>query len=278
MNHLFKNTLSILFITCTQLAASHHHAIMSYDEYAATRHARLISYVLKNNASTIFYFGANHSCTPCNEQYPLLRQFWSEFLETTHGENCTVLVEGSLRREYDNEDDAIMYAGGEGGLLTYFARQHNIPILCPEPTPEQLQAQLLEQFSPKELAYREFGHIGQQYHRYKKNNPDLDFEKFYDKYNEPISFDEIKTIHTTLFSTPLDVQDEQWFYDISNPVVIKSRMNELNRAASRMRDEAIVDQIAQLQQQGKHIFIAYGRTHAIMQKPALENLYQKESK
>lgn len=254
------------------LQANYHHEIMSYDEYATLRYG-LVEYVFSDQSSTIFYFGANHSCQPDNEQYPLLRKLWFEFLERTGGLNCVVLIEGSLRGSYQNEDDAIMHGGGEGGLITYLAGKAKINVMCPEPNSLYMGTELLKHFSSDELNYRRFGHIGQQYHRYKKNNPDLKFEQFYDSYHPDISFNSIQEIHLRLFNTQLDVEDEKWFYDISNPVIIKSKMNLLARQASRIRDEAIVDFIAQLKKQGKNIFIVYGQTHAVMQKKAIENLF-----
>lgn len=45
-----------------------------------------------------------------------------------------------------------------------------------------------------------------------------------------------------------------------------------------MRDEAIVACIADLIAQGKNIFIAYGATHAVMQRAALESIWQDHKK
>jgi len=49
--------------------------------------------------------------------------------------------------------------GGEGGLLTYFADLHGIPILCPEPDERWLYNELLLQFSSDHILYRDFAHI-----------------------------------------------------------------------------------------------------------------------
>ena len=44
------------------------------------------------------------------------------------------------------------------------------------------------------------------------------------------------------------------------------------------RDEAIVDRVGELIAQGKNVFIAYGATHAVMQKAAIKSLWDEENK
>lgn len=169
-------------------------------------------YTLSKPDQTLTYFGANHSCNPENMQYPILKQCWHDFLETTGGKNCVVIIEGSLRSKHNNEHDAITQGGGgEGSLLQFYAEQRNIPAICPEPSADFLHDQLLQIFSEQEIAYLDFSHISMMYHRCLKINPALEFEYFYATYKRPLSLDAIKEMHAQLFDTPLDLLDTYFF-------------------------------------------------------------------
>ncbi len=268
----FAMIVSILF--CNLVVA--HDPIMSYEEYATVKHGCPHMYTFLKPDQALFYFGANHSCDPENMQYSLLKYFWNEFLQCTQSKNCVVLIEGSLRGKHANEHDAITQGGGEGGLLQFYAQQHGIPAICPEPSKEFLYEQLLQQFSAQEIVYLDFSHIGMQFHRCRKVDPTLEFESFYQTYKRSLSLDTITEIHAQLFDTPFDMHDEKFFYNNSNPVGQKNRINVIARANSRMRDEAIVACITDLIKQGKNIFIAYGVTHAVMQKAAIRSLWDAE--
>jgi hypothetical protein len=269
----FAMMLSILL--CGNVVAMYD-PIMSYEKYATIKHGCPYVYTLSKPNQTLLYFGANHSCDPDNVQYSIFKKFWNQFIEQTHGKNCVVLIEGSLRGDHAMEYDAIVKGGGEGGLLQFYADQSNIPAICPEPTQQFLYDQLSQQFSAQEIEYLYFSHIGMQFHRCCKVDSTIEFEQFYQTYKRPLSLDAMKEIHAQLFDTPFDACDEKFFYNNSNPIGHKNKINAVARANSRMRDEAIVQCIADLIKQGKNVFIAYGATHAVMQRAAIESLWDAE--
>ena len=268
-------------------ATKKHSLIMSYEDYAKTKQYSLSSYSLTVNDLSLFCLGTNYSCDPNSYEYRQLKEFWNEFLKRTGGKNCVVLIEGL--RHFDNEHDAIMKDDVEGGLPPFLAHQQNIRVLCLEPDEKYLKIKLSKDFSEDEIAYRHFAHIGQLFYRYKKNeymqqtgnffgnrkkgSLELEFEKFYDSYNTGISFDRMKEIHFKLFQKDLDVADEQWFRDVSNPLLVQSRMNILARRVGRIRDEFIVDYIAKLKSKKNNIFIVYSFTNLVMQEKAIKSLY-----
>ena len=239
-----------------------HDPIMSYEEYVTIKHSRPYMYTLLKQDQALFYFGANHSCDSENEQYQQFDYFWNEFLQCTNGENCVVLIEGSLRGKHTTKYDAISKGGGEGGLLQFYAEQQGISAICPEADEKNLQAKLLQYYSDDEVAYRDFAHICMQFHRY----------------TSAVTLDRMKEIHTQIFGTEFDIYDEQFFYEVSNPVDSKTIVNKVCRTASQIRDEAIVTCIADLIKQKKNVFIAYGATHAVMQKAAIKSLWDAEEK
>ena len=163
-----------LFIFCSIVTVARE-PIMSYEEYATIKHGRPYMYTLLKQDQALFYFGANHSCDPENEQYQFFDYFWGEFLQCTNGENSVVLIEGSLRGLHENKHDAITKGGGEGGLLQFLAGQHKITAICPEPDELVVSERLLKTFTADEIDYLHFAQIGLMFHRYRKVNPDLEF-------------------------------------------------------------------------------------------------------
>jgi|GEM_PF-931402 len=252
-------------------------SIMSYEEYVQIKHNSPYMYALIKPDHALFYFGANHSCDPENEQYSDFDCFWNDFLQCTNYEDCVVLIEGSLRGQYKTKYDAITKAGGEGGLLQFYAGQHQFTIICPEPDEQFLKKELLKYYSYNEIAYRDFAHICMQFHRYCNLDVKLELETFYQKYAPTLTLDQMKEIYTQIFGTQFDISDEQFFYDVSNPVNSKTVINKVCRKASQIRDEAIVICIADLIKQKKNIFIAYGWTHAVMQEAAIRSLWNEEN-
>jgi hypothetical protein len=273
-----KKQLFLLSIFYTSLffnlqAAKAEYPILSYEEYAILEHTSPYTYTFSKENQHLFYFGANHSCDPKNEQYPQLELFWKQFLDATQKKECIVLIEGNLRKRCASKEEAITSAGGEGGIITFFSHQENIPVICPEPNKEELKTLLLKTFSEDEINYRDFAHRIQQFNRYKQVNPNLSFDAFYKQYEEGSPIEKMKALHQIFFNSPFDPNDEDFFYKITNPVTTETVINHVCREASRIRDQQIVDQINTLLKQNKNIFIIYGETHAVMQEQAIRTCF-----
>ncbi len=268
---IFLSMSGVLF--CSQ--ENNSSQIMSYEEYALTRHTFPYTFIVSKEDQYLFYFGANHSCDPQNMQYPVLKKFWDQFVNQMQAQKkeCVVLVEGSLRGgPFVSEEDSIINGGGEGGLITFLANKHMIGIECPEPPEEYLYSKLIEKFSQDEIKYKTFAQQVLQFNRHKKTDPELNFDCFISRYKEDQDYlEKMKLIHVTLFNEPFNPHDEMFFYHITNPVETKTVINHVCRQASTMRDAYIVDYIKKLVRQNKNIFIAYGATHSIMQESALRN-------
>jgi hypothetical protein len=84
----------------------------------------------------------------------------------------------------------------------------------------------------------------------------------------------MKKIHKELFNREFDECDTQFFYDASNPVVIKSDVNKVSAGSSIIRDEYIVNQIQRYMNAGYSIFAEYGCSHVVMQEPRLSEIFK----
>jgi len=286
---IFYSIAMMIFVYTPVYAGNKYSLIMSYEDYAETKKYNLYYYAFKINNLKLFCFGEKDFHDYENCKYSELKKLWDLFLEETGGNNCIILIEGSIPVLYDNEDDAIVKAGGKSGLLRFLADQQNIKILSLEPDEKYLKSKLMKCFLQDEIAYRCFRNIVQTFHSYKRNERmqrighlfgnrkkgrlDLEFEEFYDSYNTGISFNQMKEIHYKLFETDLDLSDEQWFYDVSNPLIFQSRMNEMARVEGRIRDEFIINSIAKLKSKKQNVFISYNILNSVMQEKAIKYIY-----
>ncbi len=250
--------------------------IMSYEEYASSARPELYSFSITHGNQHLYYFGANHSVDPKNRQFPLLKDFWQEFIRITEGKNCVALVEGNLQPLQNTSEDACLN-GAEGGLVTFLASEHSISVECPEPSRRSRIAELLQEFTQEEILYT-FGAQGALHaNRARPYRKNFSLEEYIEshllQYNDyfsiPLTLENFRCIHSSLFKHPLDITDEHFFYMITNPAKTDTRINLVCRRNSIFRDTYVVNYVLRLLAQGKNIFIAFGSTHAIMQEKAL---------
>ena len=255
---------------------------MKYEEYRKVgKHPLPYYYKISEAHHFLYYFGANHSCDPDNEQYPLIKKFWHDFLNDTRKENCLVLVEGGKRPLAQSEKEAIQ-AGSEGRFITHLAHQEDIPTDSPEPSPEVVYKELARGFSKDEIMYYQFAGVVYQWHRRQDKKP---FEQYIQSYLErfeketewndfDFSLDYMKDIHQKIFNTTFNKDDVGFFKKIVNPSLDKdlTNINKVAKTTSEIRDEYILRQIETLWHEGKNLFIVYGGSHAVMQEPALRKL------
>lgn len=252
---------------------------MSYEEYASRARPELHSFTTKYGDTHLFYFGANHSADPNNHQFLLLKEFWDEFIRATEGKNCVALVEGNLRLLQNTTEDAILH-DAEGGLVTFLASKHSIIVECPEPSRFSRIMQLLQEFTQEEILYTLGAQGAVQAQRVRPYRKHFSLEVyienhlkiFKDYFSIPLTLENFVRIHASLFEHPLDITDEHFFYTITNPARSDTLINLVCRRNSIFRDEYIVAYILRLLAQGKHVFIAFGSTHAIMQEQALYSI------
>lgn len=252
---------------------------MSYEEYSATQHPTPYSFHIAYPKAHLFYFGATHSFNQENEQYPLLKNFWQEFLTVTGGKESIVLVEGNVCPVKVTAADAIG-TGAEGGFITFLASEQSIPIECPEPSRHDLINVLSKDFSQEEIIYTFAAQGIVQAHRASKQRKNFSIEKYVEDYLKiyqphfkiPLSIDLVEDIHESLFAQSFDLTDETFFYSITNPARNGSIINKVCRKKSTLRDAHIVSYIHVLLKETKHVFVVFGFTHAIMQEKALRSL------
>lgn len=228
----------------------------------------------------LYYFGSNHSRDPQNFQYPELKKYWQDFLEKTHSKNSIFLGEGGIRKISEDENMAIR-KDAEGGLVTLFAHQAEIPIESPEPTSHDERQELVKQFSKEEVQYYYFARTVHQWLDIPEPRPN--FKEYMGRFlardekdsqwvGFDFSFENMERIHKTIFGTDFSYQDKDFFYSIINPTKEKSIINAVAGSCSMFRNVHIVAMIEELWKDGKNIFAVFGGGHLILQERALRKL------
>ena len=87
-----------------------------------------------------------------------------------------------------------------------------------------------------------------------------------------ISLELVNSIYKKLFNQELNIDDEELFSQITTPITVLSRINELSRSQSIYRNEQILVQIEKYWKEGSNIFVIYGAGHAVMQESSIRSL------
>jgi hypothetical protein len=232
---------------------------------------------IKKDHQGLYYFGANHSHNPENHQYPILHEYWDNFLKETKNKDRIVLVEGWLRKVETDEAEAIR-RGSEGAFITYLAHQEGVSVASPDLSPSELMARLPE-FSREEFLLSEFisyaDHLKRRLHRKVEVVPQIqrwcDWQKQQKTWGDmDLTPEYILNLYERILGKSFD--EEENFNAIHNPNSTGTRINEVARAASDLRDINVVSEIKRYWDEGKSILVVFGSGHLIIEEPALREL------
>jgi hypothetical protein len=234
------------------------------------------TFEIETDKKVLFYFGANHSRDPKNPQYPALKEYWQKFLKATDGKERIVLVEGGLRKLEKDEESAITKGGSEGGLVTFLAHKAGVSIACPDISDEELMEKLPDQNKDEVLLYWFLCWLD---NFQKHPEPKPDFEKSAKMWcesreqrkiwkNVDVSFPRLKQIYKEVMGKEFDEKASP--NDFVNPNKTETPINKIARAQSDLRDANIASEIERYWNEGKSIFVVFGRGHLIIERPALE--------
>lgn len=258
--------------------------LLNYPELKKLKKSSINKYILKNDFQQIFYFGANHSHDPKNKQYQILQKFWEAFLKNTKNEKRLVLVEGGVSKNFDSKAKAIK-ANSENGFISFLARNNKIVLKSPEPSLKYEVSELLKDYSKEEIEYYYFVRVIHQWHTIP--NPRPEFNKYISSFlkkdqkvlgwkNFNFTISNLEKIHKKFFKKLPDYTNEKFFNDLMNPYK-NTKVNRIASSSGRIRDIYILKEIQKQWKVGNNLFIVYGSNHAIMQKPALEEMIKTKT-
>lgn len=244
-----------------------------YSEAENPSHSDVYFFDIKNDKQKLYYFGANHSFEPKNEQYDLLKKEWNKFLQDENKKKI-VMVEGAVRNTQEMSEEESIKQDSEAGLLSLLAQKNDIEIMSPELSYEKEWGFLEEEFGTKRSAYYFFSRVAAQWFN-KTEKPTFEeyMRKDCESDKELISsgdyvhtYENIKEIHRELFHTGFDELDEEHFSNQARPT-----KNEVSRYCNDLRDINIIKEIQKYWDEGYSIFIAYGSSHTYVQEDYLKN-------
>ncbi len=258
----------ILYMSIAQLLLPREKFSEAFDNYGQSP----LTFEIEKEGQLLFYFGANHSHDPENYQYPVLREYWNRFLETTINKERLILVEDTQRSIQIDEVTAIK-CGAEGDFVSFLGAQTNIKNISPDITLEKLAKKFPEIPEEEVLLYR-FLDVVNAFQRHHLSSP---FEDVVNNWCEDkkqkgfdVSLDKLKDLYKNILGKEFDLKDAM--NNLVNPNNTGTRINEIARLLSDAREVNIVSEIEKYWKEGKSLFVVFGSGHLVVQRPALEKL------
>lgn len=239
----------------------------------------------------LFFFGANHSHDPENEQYPILEEKWNEFVGKVDPQKTLIVTEGGGNRRIMNSKGEAILDGAEGSFIAYLGEQSEIASQSFEIKNKDLNNMLAKIFPKRFVVFHWFcNYANSWFHKGKKYE-----ETFEQKINRSLKRDEVDLmwsdidftymgmleVYKELFpNESLNENDGNLFYEFArpngkvetkylpNPFII----NDISRKATLMRDSYVVKGIYDKWQEGFSMFISFGSGHCIEQEPVLREI------
>lgn len=254
--------------------------LLSYDKLLRPPYSEIplpYFYVVEEDDRSVWYFGSNHSRDPHNIQYRQLARFWRRFVHRAR-KKASVLVEDGPYPPAKSISEAIR-TNGENGYITFRAAELGIPVSCPEPTYEEQVAKLQKAFTKSEIAYFYFARSVAQWQRgLRQDSFEAYISRFLRHYQRSFNWpgfdftlENMRTIHFKLFGQRFSLRSRKFFDEITFPSQ-DTAINRVSYELNRYRDSRVVNNITNEWKSGKHIFVVYGGSHAVVEEPAIKQL------
>ncbi len=275
--------------------------IMTAEEYSKLEHSTPYLYELKNGEKELLYFGAYHSRNP---EDGIFKDIENKFNEVTPD---LVLIEGmsnihQKRESFEknemglgDDEDAIrkkiIDVAGESGFALYLAIKKGIDCESPEPEDADMYNALLEQgFSKDDIFAEQIFLVLPQYHRQTEQSGFKEYtEPFIDSFKKATNWRDFDYSYEYALEAAkkaigkhVDVENDEQTLDYVDPIPWENKkdaqtvMNQIARATSQYRDKFMVSEIAKALQTHKKVFVVFGASHAVMQEPALKELFKQD--
>lgn len=170
-----------------------------------------------------------------------------------------------MRKLEKDEESAIAKGGSEGGFITFLAHQENIPVVCPDISDEELMEKLPDQNKDEVLLYwflSWFDNFN------KRPEPKPDFEKSVQEWcknqeqrriwkDVDVSLSRLRQLYKQVMGKGFDEKESP--NDFVNPNRTETPINKIARAQSDLRDANTASEIERYWNEGKSIFVVFGR-------------------
>lgn len=214
----------------------------------------------------VFLIGSYHTNDANDDIFKRLEQLWKDFRVISQGEQL-LLIERRIKDIPSSHDDAIRKYG-EAGASALLAEKDNISAICPEPSETEIRKQLCERFAPDLVAYSLIAqNLSGWFNQTAKSSLEDALQKTIERES---SFKEIygfapngewfRAQHDKLFQGQY-FADKEFLNRVSDPRKTGTLVNEVIAAKTEMRNLHIFSIISEQWNDGRSLFIVYGRGH-----------------
>jgi hypothetical protein len=229
------------------------------------------------------YFAAQHVHDPQSPMFAAIDAQWQRFTSEVTRPSAVVLHEGNFPVLTTKEQTILN--GGESGYVRWLAEQAGVATVWPEPSRDQEFAWLQKQYSGDQIVSFYALRYAHQWHRLDPGHrPSIEeyLDQAIPRYAGQLgskigSADDLRRLSP-------EVVGEQIYFDrrdslarLISPTSDALPLNNLAWDLGRLRDITIVKNIFQQWQQNKSLFMSYGNSHLLRQKPAIEALLKAKS-
>jgi len=266
--------------------------IMTVDEYSNLHHETPYVFSLKSGDKELFYFGAPHVRDPKNSIFSEIRTAFDKanpdiiFVE---GMNASIDRNIINKKAREATADEAIDGAGEAGFALKLGLEKGIEWQSPEPKDADLYDHLQKQgFSKEEIFTRAVLLVLPQYNRQINKQEFKEYSKsFIEQFEKgtnwegfDYSYERAIQIGGRILGKSINFDNEEEASDYIDPTPWPEKketqtvLNRIGEASSTFRDKYIVKDIAEALKKYKRLFIVYGASHAVMQEPALEELFK----
>lgn len=250
--------------------------MMPWSEYAGKTFDK--PYILRiehSSGGELVYFGAEHSRDPNHAQFERIETLWSEF-KPQH-----VFFEGQAPQTFPDRNAAIK-TGGEPGFALYLAQRYRASAESMDATLDDQATFLLRTypidqvrlyFTLRQIVKIKRTQPGQTISEESLDNYLSTLSKFPSLEGKPETVEEFDQAFSSYFPPSVKREDaiQKWF----DPLGGVNWVNEASRDLANHRNVRMIEKLTTHVQQGKRVFAIVGRTHAIIQEPALRRILQQ---
>ncbi len=279
--HLFiAFTMNLLFVSfgITQSPIADRRQVasiqcMSWDEYAQGLFAKpYVVQIQSSSTGALLYYGAEHSRDSKHSQFSEIERYWHKIKPQI------AFVEGRLPPAHQDSESAIRQ-NGESGFVRFLADRHGVPVASMDSSIEQQTKSLLRELSGTQAkTYFILREIVRQKRVHDSQALDLSALSVYMKGLQdqpalrvpPNNVAELATCFDRYFDDTLNYRDatQRWFDPMGS-------VNWVNQASRKLADDRNIEMVRKIVsniRDGKRVFAVVGRTHTIMQEPAIRAL------
>ena len=255
------------------------------------------AYKVTGEAGEVTYVGVNHlSERESPDARAMFENIERRFQDATPD---VVFVEGLNGLRYDREGeieflrshsfDDVIKERGENGFTAKLALENNAEVVLAEPNDSELIEHLSTRFTRDEIFGYYFYLMLPQYQRMRSEGTITEsFEEYINPTLEKVkevtnwegfdySVEHASDIGRDILGKELDIEDEAFYENKTWPLILDSPeeetvLNKVSREWNAFRDVSVVNQMGEALKDHDRLFIVYGGTHSLVQKPAIEKL------